>query len=159
MKTFAIIISLFCFVSCIYEKSTYSDTFLKNNSNHVIEIKPFINGQPVADKIVNLDLNSRLLVVNINERGKGGGYTYAEEIMVGFYDSVVVVYDDTILATHYNYIQSAKLNNKTAIYTDSNRSLYKRDNYVRVITDESKYKIRNEYTYTFTEQDYLDAQK
>ena len=93
------------------------------------------------------------MVLNSNTKGKGRGYSYASYL--SFNDSTLVIYDDSIQIVHYSYKESK--NQLLGILYDSSRSLYNENNYIRKIKQEEKHYISNEYTFTFTEQDYLDA--
>ena len=98
-----------------------------------------------------------VLVLDKNEKGKGSGFSYP--LYLAIYDSVLVAFDDSIKAIHYSYATTNKGNNSKAIKYDSSRSIYNESNYIRKITQEDKRSISNEYTFTFTNQDYLDAKK
>ncbi|GAL83936.1 hypothetical protein MYP_1164 [Sporocytophaga myxococcoides] len=72
-----------------------------------------------------------------------------------FFDSLNIVFDDTISSVHYR--QNLSGDNPEAIKFENNRNLYNEDNYVRKVVMEKKHYISTEYSFTFTEQDYLNA--
>ena len=157
MKYIALI-SLFFFITSCHRETTYdTKTLLINAADVDIKLIPYQQEIVITSKIVTLNPKERLQVMHRSGRGKGGGEIYIEEIY--FNDSVNVTFGSNKVSPHYNHTVSAKYPNLQGIHVGSNRSLYKRDNYVRKILFENKRSIENEYTYTFTNQDYLDAQK
>jgi hypothetical protein len=149
--------SIVAFSSCNYEKSANTKSFINNNTFNKVTIIPYYQGFVVKEDSVQINSNQLVLVLNKNEKGKGSGFSYP--LYLAIYDSVLVAFDNSIHATHYSYATTNKGNNPKAIKIDSSRSIYNEVNYVRKIITESKRGISNEYTFTFTEQDYLDAKK
>jgi hypothetical protein len=139
--------------SCRHEESNDTVTFIDNKTLHTIKVLEYSNGL-LLKEIFNNRMDKKI-VLNSNTRGKGGGYSYASYL--SFNDSTLVVYDDSIQIVHYSYKESK--NQLSGIFYDSSRSLYNRNNYIRKINQEEKHYISNEYTFNFTEQDYLDAKK
>ncbi len=154
MKKYFILYLLFIVhVSCRYEESTSTTTFITNNSSHSIEIIPYYQGMISTIDIKDIAPNSTLSVLSNNTRGKSAGYSYPIYLIA--VDSVYVSYDN--LNTVVYYKENSLSTNLKAITYDSSRSIYNEANYIRKILIESKRSISNEYTFTFTEQDYLDA--
>jgi len=149
--------SIVAFFSCNLEESTNTKSLIINNTSSKVRIVPYYQGAIVKEDSVKINSNEKLKVLDKNERGKGTGFSYP--LYLAFYDSVIVVFDNSIQAIHYSYAVSGLSSNPTAIKHDSSRSLFNEANYVRTITQENKRSISNEYTFTFTAQDYLDAKK
>ncbi len=141
--------------SCRYEDSTNTSNFITNNTAHKITLTPYHNGIADNNNIVNINSKESKMVLENNNLGKGTGYTYASDLAIK--DSTYVLFDDTILEVHYSFKESSNNIHSTGIKSDSNRSIYNENNYIRQIKSENKHNISNEYTFTFTEQDYLDA--
>ena len=144
-------------LSCTLEESTNTKSFINNNTLHIITIIPYYQGLVVKEDSVNINSNSIYEILDNSNKGKGTGFSYS--LYLAIYDSVQVAFGNSIHATHYSYATTNKGNNPKAIKIDSSRSLYNEVNYVRKIITESKRGISNEYTFTFTEQDFLDAKK
>ncbi len=144
-------------LSCKYEENTNTKSFINNNSAHLITIIPYYQGMIVKEDSVNIGINERYLILDKNNKGKGSGLLYSSYLAI--YDSVQVLFDNSFITTHYSYATTFSLTNPKAIKYDSSRSIYNETNYIRKITMEDKRSISNEYTFTFTEQDYLDASK
>lgn len=142
-------------MSCRYEESTFTKTFIANNSSHSLKLIPYYQGMSSNVDVKDVAPNSTLEILNNNNRGKGTGYSYAIYLIP--FDSLYVVYDNTDSCVYYR--ENSNGINSKAIKYDSIRSIYNVSNYVRKITQEDKRSISNEYTFTFTEQDYLDAKK
>jgi len=153
IKSIFIIASLFL-VSCTKESMTGYKTFLKNNTDHMIVIKPYHFGSVAMDKIITLPPSDSLQIAEGSERGIVTGVVFSSEYFIGM-DSLVVNFDNLYNITHY-FILNPALNTKYYEFT-SNRNLGNGISYAIKIEDVSKYSRHNTYTYTFTEQDYLDA--
>jgi len=145
---------MLCF-SCRHEESTSTKTFITNNSSHSIEIIPYYQGVISNVDIKYIAPNSTLPILTNHTRGKSAGYSYPIYLIA--VDSIYVLYDN--LKTVVYYKENSTGNNPKAITYDSSRSIYNEANYIRKITQEDKRSISNEYTFTFTEQDFLDAKK
>jgi hypothetical protein len=126
-----------------------------NTSIHKIKIMPYYKGNIYLEGVKNIPENSSSEVLFSRNRGKSAGLSYATDLM--FSDSLFVLYDDSICAVHYP--QNLTGDNPQAIKYDNTRNLFNEKNYQYKIISEEKYKIHTEYTFTFTEQDYLDAKE
>lgn len=156
-KYFIFCLFVILYISCRYEESTNTKSLINNNTLHTITIIPYYQGSVVKQDSVNISSNKIYEILDNSNKGKGTGIPYSSYLT--FYDSVEVAFDNSVHATHYSYATTNKGNNLKAIKIDSSRSLYNEVNYVRKIITESKRGISNEYTFIFTEQDYLDAKK
>ena len=153
MKFSLLILIIYIFLSaCRREESNNTVSFIDNETLHTIKILEYSNGL-LSQEILIASSMGKKMVLNNNARGKGRGYSYASYL--SFNDSTLVVYDDSIQIVHYSYKESK--NQLSGIQYDSSRSLYDENNYIRKITHEDKRSISNEYTYIFTEKDYLNA--
>ncbi|WP_045459713.1 hypothetical protein [Sporocytophaga myxococcoides] len=153
MKTIHILFIIWVLPSCRDKESTHSESFIINTSNHEIKILPYDDGNLINGDIKSIPANSTIKVLALTTRGKSTGPSYANNIM--FFDSLNIVFDDTISSVHYR--QNLSGDNPEAIKFENNRNLYNEDNYVRKVVMEKKHYISTEYSFTFTEQDYLNA--
>jgi hypothetical protein len=153
MRLLIIVIGSLLLASCIREESTETISLLTNNSTHKIKITPYSQGTAVVKDIVEINGNSSLNVLSQANRGKGAGISYASYL--AFTDSVEVVFDEQLRSTHY--FQNSTGANPSAIRYENARSLYNEKNYTRKIISEKKNSITNEYTFSFTEEDYQAA--
>ena len=141
-------------VECRPEGNHSAKTYLVNNTSVEINIGQYSQSQKSGEVYI-LKPKHNISVVGNGGRGKSAGYSLATEI--SFYDSVVVVFNNADSAVHYRYNTTG--NNPKAIKSSDQRSLYNRDAYSKRIVNEDKHTQSTEYTYTFTEKDYLNAQK
>jgi hypothetical protein len=150
---------LFSFVSfifsCTHEESNETITIIENLSSQQITVTPYDNGMALTSDIHTIEPSKKKVVQQGSARGKGNSFLYSDDIQV--MDSVVINFGRDVSSTHYSY--SVVGSNSKAIKRDNPRSLFNRDSYKRVILSETKYALVNEFTYTFTVQDYLDAAK
>lgn len=153
--TFILTLILLSITSCIKEESTYSSTYLVNNTMHSIQLLPYFKGVISYDEAISIQPKSNILALSKSSRGKAQGLSYATYMVP--YDSIYIVFDDSINAVHYRQNEQGK--SVSAIKYDNKRNIYNRDNYEYKIISEEKYKIHTEYTFTFIEQDYLDAKE
>jgi len=137
------------------EKSTNSRSFIINETNYIIKLIPYDNGNELASLTQIIQSSEEKLVLDYNNRGKGQGFAYPRSMQP--IDSIIVLFDDKIKTVHYTFNVSGI--NPKAIKFGSPRNIYTEDNFVRKITAEDKYNISNEYRYTFVDQDYEDAKK
>lgn len=153
-RLFILGIAAFIFSACnlIQEKNTLTDTILKNPLQHNVEIYYYLNGI-ITDSVV-IPMLSQKIVSSINNRGKGSGLTYPN-IVISFFDSAAVAFDDTVWITHYP--KNANPANSTALIYINPRNLFNQDNYTRTVMKEDKNYIENLYIFEFVEQDYIYA--
>ena len=140
--------------SCRKEESTDTISIIKNAASSTVIILPYYQGLIVKQDSVSIIPNESSIVLSNSNRGKGSGLSYPRYLEL--YESIVVKFDVSIKAVHYNYATSNLALDSKAIKYNNSRSLYNEGNYVREITMETKQFISNRYTFTFTEQDYLN---
>jgi hypothetical protein len=150
----AVLLITFFISSCIKEKSTYSTTIAVNSTNHYILITPFANGVISNKDSFSLDPNVSKNIYESYYRGIGSGVTYGYDIP--YTDSIIVTFDNRYKMVHYNHILPTMLNTKHYLFL-SKRNLYNDSSYNRVLLSETSSNKDWRFTYTFTEQDYLDA--
>ena len=152
MKKYFYLFSMILIASCIKEESTFSELVYINNSKNTISIKVFQNSF-LTDSFKILP-NSELIKENFSDRG------FSNEPIIFFdflreSDSIIVTFNDSFYTTHLN--DSVTFGKKRISYFSS-RSLYGA-NYTNSKVDEKKHYIHYKKTFTFTEQDYLDAKQ
>lgn len=147
------LIFCFFFCACTKEKKTYSTTIARNTTAHSILVIPYLNGNIFTSDSFSLNSNSEKEVLSIGDGGIGSGTSYAKANQ--YVDSFVVIFDKTFSIVHYKPTVIG-LNPKRYLFS-SKRNLYNDTSYLAVITSDDS-GVRNwKFTYTFTEQDYLDA--
>ena len=82
-------------------------------------------------------------------------FTYAGLLSIKDFDSLLVEFDNMKRSVHYGFNKIG--DNPNAILFDNQRNLFNENNYTKETLVDKKYKYENEYTYTFIEQDYLNA--
>jgi hypothetical protein len=143
------------FVSCTKERSTNYVATLYNGSSHNIEIKPYYGGVSPANKKINLGPMESKEIANGFDRGivDHAGFSSA---FLGSPDSMVVIFNNAFSITHYT-VTPTVFSNKYYLYT-SLRNIENYKSYEYKILEDSKHERGVSYKYTFTNQDYLDAQ-
>lgn len=140
---------VFTLLSCLILSACYyckailtSEQIYSNNSNHFIIVIPYSNGVAINTKSKAFEPFQKI-----------GGFLF-DTLKV---DSVHVLYDNMYSATHYNWNMPKFDNNPRAIKFDSTRCVF--SSFVVTEHKVGKCGYHTISTYTFTEQDYLDAQK
>jgi hypothetical protein len=152
MSKILILSCLIVLFSC-KEESTNTKTVFQNKSGHSIEVRPYIQGRESIEDVKIIANNESIVILDKDNRGKGTGFTYPKYILS--MDSVEVIFDGTVKAVHYS--ENIVIGNPKALGYANPRNIYNEANYIRKITSEDKNNIYNEYTFVFTEQDYLNA--
>ena len=154
-KIFLYIALIIFSLGCEKEEMTNHYAKWVNSTSHIIEIRPFIGGILQNDKIVTLLPDSIMLIGKgsirgINEIGTGFYSDY-----VNYSDSIQVIFDNQYKITHY--VQSPlNFAPKYYIYT-SEENILNIKSYEGTIVDDDKHRRTIHYSYTFTEQHFLDA--
>lgn len=152
MKWILLIITTVIFISCIKEDTTNYTATLVNSTNHNIVIQYFYNGQVAVRDTVKIASGSSFQIADGFNRGisdhAGFNPNYSG-------DSAIVIFDNLRKKMHFGIHSS----NSTNSYSySSTRNILNYLSFTYEYSDASKH-IRNAtYTYTFTEQDFLDAQ-
>lgn len=145
---------LFLICSCIKERVTLYKAVLVNNTSHKIVIKPFFGGVNPSEKTITLLSNQNFEIASGSDRGFGN-QGFSSSYFGGPNDSVFVTFDDLYSITHYFNTPSSLA---TKHYLSSSiRNIGNPSSYSLQTNQLSKYQQENFFTYTFTEQDYLDA--
>jgi hypothetical protein len=154
MARILISILVVCLLSgCEIEDTTNYVATIKNNTTHNIEIRPYFAGVSPTEKRINLGYGETFEVGNGTDRGKGSaGFSFK----FGAPDSMVVIFDGTFSISHY-VNTPVNLANRHYLY-NSTRNLMNYKSYDYKIIDDSKHEMDVTYTYSFLEQDFLDAQ-
>ncbi len=149
--TFLVIVVLF---ACTKEQNTYTNTFFKNITVYNIKVRAYSGGGINSSSSFELEPNETRNVFYNNTRGIGMGVSFGRINQP--MDSFVVIFGNLYSIVHYkpNLIGT---NSKKYLYS-SKRNLYNDSSYLLIIKDESKSEKHVDFTYTFTNQDYLDAQ-
>lgn len=145
-------IAMLAFSSCVIEDAGSTRSFLINKSAHVIKVVPYLNGSEQVDAIKLVNPEEKLLVFQMHQRGKIIKPSYADILKP--YDYVKVIYDNQFTVVHLKTVAQ----NPKELSFENNRNIMNIKNYEFIIDKETKHTILNHYNFTFTEQDYLNAQ-
>ena len=141
-------------ISCNKERNTTSDTFFINSTQHVVKVNAYVKG--VVDSKISFELasNETKKVYHVNTRGINHGISYGYINMP--VDSFVVSFDNTYSIVHYksNLIST----NPKRYMFDSKRNIYNDSSYALSVKNETEIERDVEFSYVFTDQDYIDAQ-
>jgi len=138
--------------SCIKEERALSELVYVNHSTKKIELKIYRDAIIVDSFFISP--NSQNIKESHYARGKYEKATIFYEFLRNS-DSTTIIFNDSFKITHL--YDSITINSKRIGYF-SNRSIYG-NNYVESIFEEKKHFIHHKVTFTFTEQDYLDAKQ
>lgn len=155
MRKIALLLTMLLVYSCINEESNETTSIVENFSDQPITITPYDNGVAMTQDAHTVERLERKVVRRNEARGKNNSFPYPDDIQS--MDSVVVTFSNGVQAVHYSF--SVLGSNSKAIKRDSPRSLFNKANFKRTVVSETKYTLADEYVYTFTTQDYLDATK
>jgi hypothetical protein len=144
-----ILVILINICSCTIEKYGSTETHLINTTEHQIKILGFKNG--IMKEISAIAPNETVLVLKMRVKGKTLYPNFGTLLQP--YDSVKVVYDNSLSIIHQRFNNS----NQNGVTYENSRNLTNPDNYVMVITKEDKYSITGNFEFKFIEQDFLDA--
>jgi len=144
---------LFLLVACTKEKSGHTSTFIKNTTTHTIKLLPYKGASIDMSYAKTIPATSIIEVYSANVWGKTIDPCFGTLLQP--YDSVVVKFDDTVMIPHIKF--NLVYNGTHYIPFQSNRSISNANSYLKEIIEEAKRSITGKFTYTFTEQDYLDA--
>lgn len=149
--------TFFLLTACLSTDKSSSKTVsvLRNQSGQQINISVLRNGLEQEFGQHTILSSTEKTVLEGEGRGKGTTATFSD--FLAGKDSVVVLFGNNVKAIHYSRNRVGP--NSKAILYDNPRNLFNRNHYVRVILDDQKHFFQDQYTYTFTAQDYQDAQK
>jgi hypothetical protein len=150
----AVFLLLFLISSCIKERVTLYKATLVNNSSHKIVVKPYFSSVNPSDKTITLLTNQNFEIAYGTDPGFGN-QGFSSSYFGGPNDSVIVTFDDLYSITHY-FNTPSSLSTKHYLF-NSNRNIGNPVSYSLQTNRLSKYQQENIFTYTFIEQDYLDA--
>ncbi|MEJ7625504.1 MAG: hypothetical protein WKF35_01470 [Ferruginibacter sp.] len=153
MKKLPFLIVVIFFFGCTKEKVGHTKLYIKNTTTHTIKLLPFNGGALENNSIKIINPNSEIEVYDANVRGKTVEPCFGTLLQP--YDSVLVTYDDLVKIPHIKFNLPYSGNHKV-LFTSS-RSISNQNNWVKAITNETKYSLEGNFMYTFVEQDYLDA--
>lgn len=150
---FFLILSLSSCIGFIDYRST-SSSYIVNSTVHEVQILTYREGQ-VQDALWQIapgDTARPLDQYGVYGKSLGAPYGYDLQI----FDSVVIWFDSLKSSKHQRFTDTIACGR--CIPTSSNRSISNRDNWTPTITYENKHFMEGYFTYTITEQDYLNAQ-
>lgn len=137
--------------SCRCKASFSFQTFLKNNSNYKVELVPYKNGVGITQQAILLAIAEHKSVSMAN-----GPISLFDTLDA---DSIQVLFDDSIKVVHYSFRIANSGKNPKAIKYDQLRSLFNHASFENTIEEQSKCSTKTNQTYTFNEQDYIDAKR
>ena len=131
--------------------------YFKNNTTHSIKLLPYKNGLVITDSIKIFTANSTTLLESRTD------YMPWNDISFDFVyrkvaDSVIVTFDGIKKEKHDFFIKNG---NETIYLPNKERCIINNDGgrtYKTKIIEQRKKFVEVEFTYTFTEQDFLDAE-
>jgi hypothetical protein len=147
------IIPLIGVISCTKERSGHTSTIIKNTTTHTIKLLPYNGASIDMSYSKTIPGSSTVEVYSENHFGKTIEPCFGRLLQP--FDSVVVRFDDTVMIPHIKF--NLTYNGNHYIPFQSNRSISNPNSYLKEITKETKWTITGKFTYTFIEQDYLDA--
>ena len=101
MKYYSLFFFIIIFSSCKKEGTTNHIAYLKNKTNHIIEIRPFYAGLVQTENIIRLLENETKEIANGNDRGIASAEAgFTPKYFAGA-DSMIVVFDNLYSITHY----------------------------------------------------------
>ncbi len=158
MKRIIFYISIGCIflriTSCTDQTSYKTVSLFENDTPHLITVKGYKNGtvNTLSEQTITAQ-QTKEVYVDQND-GKGRGLVYPGEI-AGL-DSLVVEFDVGIKAIHYSSL-TKNGTNPSALDFSNSRNLFNENNWIFKTVKETKRRLESEFSYTFTEQDYLNA--
>ena len=153
MKKYVYIVYIaISFIACRdKEQIKFSKSYMDNQTVYPIEIILYKDGKIAkVDKSKTLPALSKTEVEPVSE----GITSYGFWLIA--YDSLEVKFANLYSSIHY---LNAQGNNISAIKRGNPRNLYDGVGWGKKILEDTRRKLVVEHTYTFTEQDYLDAKK
>lgn len=140
MRVFLSLIIGSLFISCRDPQATNIYIF-NNTTNHTIDITLY--SLPRLQESIKIEKNSADNTIFTTGLGSAKSIEYA-------YDSVLVIYDDTVIITQYANVGEYKSNVENQILNSYNWTFIPS-------SEDLKKEYKSEAIYTFTEQDYLNA--
>ena len=150
-KLFALLLSGLLIQSCIVDGHSDIRTKLVDATNHTIQIVPYHNGNEVLSGIVTIDPQKITEVAIWRGIGKVNPQSYSYELQ--YCDSVKLLFEDQKKIVYLN----SGINNAKGINYSNVRNIINPNNYIKVIKVETTHSIAGYFSYTFIEQDYIDA--
>jgi hypothetical protein len=144
------------FWGCLHRESHKTSSILDNKTDYQITISYYKNGSLDNQNGVQINANEPKEVLYSAENGKGPGMIYPISLQGGGFDSAVVVFSNSRKSVHYGYNKTGR-NNK-ALTFNSPRNIFHPDSYTEKIILETKSRDEREFKYTFTLEDYANAQ-
>ena len=135
-----ILFLLFLIANACCKPNFIYNKVLKNSTEHHIELIYYTLGKSYATFTINKNSTVKNNVVIQDNT-----------------DSLIVIWDDLYSVAHY--IPNKEGNTKNSIKQNEPRSLFNNDSYIEEIQNRKCDGKTTTLTYTFTEQDYLDAKK
>jgi hypothetical protein len=148
-----------CFViiiasSCIKDYASVSSSILVNSTSHTIKILPYMFGDPLFSQSITLQPNSKDSIFRTKPvKGKSLGDPYG--VFLRPYDSVIVLFNNVKSSKHQRFGDSTTCDRCISI--TNHRAISNPDNWTKEIQKEFKHYLHGSFTYTFTEQDFLNA--
>ncbi|RYD88638.1 MAG: hypothetical protein EOP50_18790 [Sphingobacteriales bacterium] len=164
MKLRSTILWLVCtltLAACVKDEYARTSSYMVNHSAHRIVVTPYLRDSAVLGKRITLIPGDSLLVNQSDGAGKDGASSWVLQAQA--YDSLHVLYVDTSAALPRDTARIGHLRQGGIVsYThfipySSPRSLLNAANWTGAPVEETRYLLRSNFHFTFTEQDYLDA--
>jgi hypothetical protein len=147
-------------IKCTDDGASDRTTIMSNKSGENIQIQYFRNGilsapggailSETGENYINLTIDENKMV------NQAGGFGKLKGALIISADSALVIFDQMDSVYHYNV--NINGSNPKAIFHNSQRNIFNPEAYNERIIRETDDSFIGEYIYTFTLQDYLDAQ-
>lgn len=154
-KLFLLIFWPFFFYGCIIKPDyvSTSSSFIMNSTIHYVEIFVYRNGVP-EDVLWQIAPGDTLCLADqMSVYGKSLGSPYGYYLSP--FDSVVIWFDSLKSSKHQRFTDTTTC--ERCIPANSNRAISNPDSWVPTVIYENKHIMDGYFTYTITEQDYLNA--
>lgn len=153
---------LYVFIShigCTDKGGSTIITYMRNFSGHDIEIRYYRDGvlSDPSGKVLS-KTGSKFIQIRNGETieiDSGSDFGKFKGALIPQADSALVLFDKQVIAYHYGFNISGS--NLKGISFDNSRNVFTSKDYVELVIKETNDSFYGEFTYTFTEQDYVNA--
>jgi hypothetical protein len=153
MKVGFLMLLLFLMISCSNKLSHKTQSFIINNSGLNLRLEYYRKGKLLSNYTLSIADKEKLLAFTDESVDKWDGESYIAYLQGQ--DSLIITYADNKKATYYSFNVTG--NNNEAILFASKRNVLNLGNWQKDIVLETEKRLETNYTFTFTQEDYLKA--